>query len=45
MDNKVLYHKKFGKVEMTISKTTWKEKVSFLVGAILLGLTIWYFTK
>lgn len=43
--DRVLYQKKFGKAKLTISKTTWKEKVEFLVGLGLLALAIWYFTK
>lgn len=44
-NDKVLYHKKFKHAEITIEKTNLKEKVQGLIGLVLLGLAIWYFTK
>ncbi|MFU2205311.1 hypothetical protein [Streptococcus pluranimalium] len=41
----MLYHKKFKNAEVTIEKTNRKEKIQGLVGLVLLGLAIWYFTK
>lgn len=45
MEDKVLYRKKFRHGEMTIRKTTWKEKSEAVFGLIVLALVIWYFTK
>ncbi len=46
MDNKVLYHKKFKRAEITITKNTRKKMIlSGIAWTILLGLAIWYFTK
>lgn len=45
MEEKVLYHKKFKHGELTLSKTSWKDKTSFVIGLIVLGLAIWYFTR
>lgn len=45
MEDKVLYRKKFRHGEMTISKTTWKEKIEAVFGVIILAFVIWYFTR
>ncbi|GAX47327.1 hypothetical protein [Pseudolactococcus reticulitermitis] len=44
---KKLYEKKSkdGKRTFTISKTTGKEKVQFIVGALAIGLIIWWLVK
>lgn len=45
MENRVLYHKKFGKAEVTITKNTWKEALTALAGLGLLAFAIWYLTR
>ena len=43
MENKVLYHKKFKRAEVTVTKNTWKETVSSLAGLAVVAGLIWYF--
>ena len=45
MKDNVLYHKKFKRAEITIERTTLKEKVQGVVGIAVLALAIWYFTR
>lgn len=46
MARKVLYHKKFKRAEVTITKNTRKEMIaSGIAWAIVLALAVWYFTK
>jgi hypothetical protein len=48
MKDNVLYHKKFKRAEITIERTTLKEKVqgvAVLAVLAVLALAIWYFTR
>lgn len=45
MKDNVLYHKKFKRAEITIERTTLKEKIQGIIGFALLILAIWYFTR
>lgn len=41
--HKVFHTKKGQKIEVSIEKTTIKEKVQFVVSALIVGGLVWYF--
>lgn len=41
--DKVLWEKKFKKWSIKVSKTTWKEKISFVISVLIIVGIIMYF--